>query len=161
MGSGVPVAHHRGLQSVLNDRFIAHTKPCLLLEGGTQQANDRFRDINAPPPRHDIKQLPKRVGADAESIDIPCNARFWTITASAGSSPIYALQSPRLSRCTGMVVSGVSPKASASKCRSSSPIGVRLTVDSVHPCLAHKPTLVSWTQRIGLLASSSAPLICE
>ena len=59
---------------MVSDRFIAHTKACLLLDGGAQQAADRFRGINAPPPRRDIKQPPKRVGADSESVDIPCNA---------------------------------------------------------------------------------------
>lgn len=59
-----------------------------------------------------------------------------------------------------MVVSGVSSKASASNCRSSAPIGVRLIVDFVHSCLALEPTIVSWTQRIGLMAGSSAPIVC-
>ena len=74
MGSGVPVAHHRALQSVVNDLFIAHTKVCLLLDGGAQQATDRFRGmVDAPPPRPDIKQLSNCVGADSESVDIPCD----------------------------------------------------------------------------------------
>jgi len=59
-----------------------------------------------------------------------------------------------------MVVSGVSSKASASNYRSSAPIGMRLIVDSVHSCPALEPTIVSWTQGIGLMAGSSAHLVC-
>lgn len=56
---------------MLDDRFIAHVKPCLLLDGGAQQAANMFRGIHASPPRRHIKQFPNRVGADSKSVDIP------------------------------------------------------------------------------------------